>query len=86
MRMDSKAVTETTYRPAGQPARLSSSVERFALWFLRAALASAAVLCGVLVFWLWFDNVYGPSICGDVGGLLLLVSTGLLTRWAWRAW
>jgi hypothetical protein len=73
-------LTAEATTPASMPA-----AERIGVWLLRAALGAALVLCGVLIFWMWFDNVYGASIFCDIGGLILLLLILLLSGWVWEA-
>jgi hypothetical protein len=43
-------------------------------------------VCGLSIFWMWFDNVYGDDGWSAVGGLLVALATIPLTLWTWESW
>jgi hypothetical protein len=44
------------------------------------------VLCGQLVFWMWFDDVYRGGTWSIMSGVLLTVVALAVSCWACRAW
>jgi hypothetical protein len=60
--------------------------ERIWLWMLRLVLPIILGLCGQLIFWMWFNNVYGLNAWSVVGGVLLGGVAVLVALWAWHSW
>jgi hypothetical protein len=63
-----------------------SQDERICLWMLRLLLPLIVVLCGQLVFWMWFDDVYRGGTWSIMSGVLLMVVGLAVSCWAGRAW
>jgi hypothetical protein len=63
-----------------------SPEEQICRWALRLLLPLILALCGQLVFWMWFDNVYGPDVWSVVGGSVLAVVSVPVALWTWHSW
>jgi hypothetical protein len=56
-------------------------------WTLRLALPLLLFLSGKVLYWIWFDNVYGGvDACDIVGGLALAVCAVVVALWAVGSW
>jgi len=53
---------------------------------LRLLLPLIVALCGQLVFWMWFDDVYHGGDWSTLSGVLLSVVGIAVSCWACRAW
>ncbi len=70
---------------AASPRR--SRDERIWRWTLRLALPLLIFLSGKVLYWIWFDNVYGRvDWCDIVGGLALAVGAAVVALWAFGSW
>jgi hypothetical protein len=69
----------------GTTSKLSSE-EEVCRWALRLLLPLILALCGQLIFWMWFDDVYGPNTWSIVGGSLLAAVTIPVALWTWYSW
>jgi hypothetical protein len=82
--------------PARESAENSRSVsdsprrsgdERIWRWTLRLALPLLLFLSGKVLYWIWFDNVYGSvDGCDIVGGLVLAIGAAVVALWALGSW
>ncbi len=87
-----------SYEPAGASASQDHSIatepatsalshdERVCLWMLRLLLPLIVALCGQLIFWMWFDDVYRGGTWSILSGGLLTVVAVAVSCWAGRAW
>lgn len=71
--------------PAAAAAPLSRE-ERVCLWLLRLLLPVILGLCCQLIFWMWFNNVYGPNSWSIAGGVLLVFVAAPVALWTWYSW
>lgn len=55
-------------------------------WILRFALPLLTVLGGTVLYWIWFDNVYGHHWGNTIGGIALAVTMVLIAVWSVGAW
>src|SRR6185437_3714787 len=60
--------------------------EEVCRWALRLLLPLILALCGQLIFWMWFDDIYGPNTWSIVGGSLLALVTVPVALWTWYSW
>lgn len=63
-----------------------SREERVCLWLLRLLLPVILGLCCQLIFWMWFNDVYGPNSWSIVGGVLLVFVAAPVALWTWYSW
>jgi hypothetical protein len=63
-----------------------SAEEQICRWALRLLLPMILALCGQLIFWMWFDDIYGPNVWSIVGGSLLAMVAVPVALWAWHSW
>jgi hypothetical protein len=70
------------------PASLRLSYdERIWRWVLRLSLPFLIFLSGKVLYWIWFDNIYGRTDwCDIIGGLPLALGTAVVTLWALGSW
>jgi hypothetical protein len=82
-----EGVPETIARVPGRRAARAARSERICRWILRLVLPVLVYLSGQVLYWIWFDNVYGPP---DLGGFLagapLLVVAIAAGIWAIGVW
>src|SRR6185437_12468695 len=69
-----------------EPVLAASRSERVCQWALRFILPVLLALCGLLIFWIWFDNVYGRDSWSFVGGLLVALPAVPLSLWTLGIW
>jgi len=55
-------------------------------WVLRFALPLLTALGGLVLYWIWFDNIYGRHWSDTVGGSALAVTLVLVAIWSVGAW
>jgi hypothetical protein len=55
-------------------------------WILRLALPILTVLGSTVLYWIWFDNVYGHHWGNTIGGIALAVTMLLVAVWSIGAW
>ncbi|WIM12845.1 hypothetical protein [Enhydrobacter sp.] len=67
-----------------EPQRLPATV--LWQWVLRLALPLLTALGGLVLYWIWFDNVYGRHWSDTVGGSALAVTLVLVGVWSIGAW
>jgi hypothetical protein len=60
--------------------------ERVCRWMFRLLLPVILALCGLLIFWMWFDDVYGPNAWSIAGGALMVVVAVPVALWTWHSW
>jgi hypothetical protein len=53
---------------------------------LRLALPLLTALGSLVLYWIWFDNVYGRHWSDTVGGSALAVTLVLVAAWSIGAW
>ncbi|WIM11334.1 hypothetical protein [Enhydrobacter sp.] len=63
-----------------------SREERVCLWLLRLLLPVILGLCCQLIFWMWFNDVYGPNGWSIVGGVILVFVAAPVALWTWYSW
>ncbi len=69
--------------PAAAPL---SREERVCLWMLRLLLPVILGLCCQLIFWMWFNDVYGPNSWSIAGGVMLVFVAAPVALWTWYSW
>lgn len=55
-------------------------------WVLRLMLPTVFVFCGVLFYWICFDDVYGCSPWCFVGGIPVALTNFGIGLWTWHMW
>ena len=55
-------------------------------WVLRLALPLLTAMGSVVLYWIWFDNVYGRHWGNTVGGIALAVTMFLVLIWSICSW
>jgi hypothetical protein len=61
--------------------------ERICRWILRLALPILVYLSGQVLYWIWFDNVYGPpDLGGFLAGIPLAIVAIAAAIWAVGVW
>jgi hypothetical protein len=63
-----------------------SREERVCIWVIRLLLPVILGLCCQLIFWMWFNDVYGPNSWSIVGGVLLVFVAAPVALWTWYSW
>ncbi len=75
--------------PAVEVARVAAPLsreERVCIWVIRLLLPVILGLCCQLIFWMWFNDVYGPNSWSIVGGVLLVFVAAPVALWTWYSW
>lgn len=81
----SRAIEATAVEVVRVAAPLSRE-ERICLWVIRLLLPVILGLCCQLIFWMWFNDVYGPNSWSIVGGVLLVFVAAPVALWTWYSW
>ena len=63
-----------------------SRQERVGIWLLRLLLPVILGLCCQLIFWMWFNDVYGPNGWSIAGGIVLVFVAAPVALWTWYSW
>jgi hypothetical protein len=63
-----------------------SREEQLCRWALRLLLPLILALCGQLIFWMWFDDIYGPNAWSIAGGCVLALVALPVGLWTWHSW
>ncbi|MBS0219937.1 MAG: hypothetical protein JSR91_04265 [Proteobacteria bacterium] len=72
------------FRPTGRGRRLPAPV--LWQWVLRFALPLLTLMGGTVLYWIWFDNIYGRHWCDTVGGIALAFTMLLVAIWSVGTW
>lgn len=78
----SMRMTDTTWRSMSD----STRVEVLWRWVFRLALPPMAGLAGLLLYWIWFDDVYALGFWQVIGSLPLVVTLASVAFWTWDSW
>jgi hypothetical protein len=80
-------ISESMGRVPKTRAERTARDERICRWILRLALPVLVYLSGQVLYWIWFDNVYGPpDLGGFLAGIPLAVVAIAAAIWAVGVW
>jgi hypothetical protein len=73
--------------PVPPEALRSGSNARLWRWILRLTLPLLILLSSLVLYWIWFDNLYGAASWWNIiGGIALAAGVVVLVLWAFASW